>query len=97
LARLPALFLFCAMVCNGQPSESPGGHLLVVNLREHSLLQVDPKSRKVVSTVAVGVSGHEIVLFADRHFACIPLYSDAVRLTVHALHRVLRVDHRSKT
>jgi YVTN family beta-propeller protein len=78
LARLPALFLFCAMVCNGQPSESPGGHLLVVNLREHSLLQVDPKSRKVVSTVPVGVSGHEIVLSADQRFAYIPIYSDAV-------------------
>ena len=79
MARLPVLLLFCAMVCNGQPAESPGGgRLLVVNLREHSLLKVDPKSRKVVSTVSVGVSGHEIVLSADQRFAYIPIYSDAV-------------------
>jgi YVTN family beta-propeller protein len=65
------------MACNAQQSES-GGRLLVVNLREHSLLQVDPKSRKVVATTPVGVSGHEVVLSANEHFAYIPIYSDAV-------------------
>jgi DNA-binding beta-propeller fold protein YncE len=37
-----------------------------------------PGLKKVVATIPVGVSGHEISLSSDQRFAYVPIYSDAV-------------------
>jgi YVTN family beta-propeller protein len=52
--------------------------LLVVNLKEHAVLVVDPERGKIVQAIPVGVSGHEIALSPDKRFAYVPIYSDAV-------------------
>jgi len=72
------LLLFCCTLVRAQDTARPGGQLLVVNLREHSLSLVDPKARSVVATIPLEVSGHEVTLSEDERFAYVPIYSDAV-------------------
>src|SRR5580704_7124903 len=76
--RLVCLLLSFSMLGVAQDPAPSRGNLLVVNLREHSVLMVDPGSKHVTATIPVGVSGHEITLSTDQHFAFVPIYSDAV-------------------
>jgi YVTN family beta-propeller protein len=76
--RLICLLLSFSMLGVAQDPASSRGNLLVVNLREHSVLMVDPGSKHVAATIPVGVSGHEITLSTDQRFAFVPIYSDAV-------------------
>jgi YVTN family beta-propeller protein len=76
---LRSLLLLLSGVLLSLAQDAPdGSRLLVVNLKEHSVLAVDPVSGKTIQTIPVGVSGHEIALSADKRFAYVPIYSDAV-------------------
>ncbi len=76
--RLVSLFLCASLLATAEGPASQAGRLLVVNLREHSVLEIDPGSKQTVATIPIGISGHEIVLSADQRFAYVPIYSDAV-------------------
>lgn len=78
---LPILLLAAALAPPAPPQGASGGTLLVVNLREHKLLFLDPQSKTILATVPDGtgsVSGHEITLSQDGRTAYVPIYSDAV-------------------
>ena len=62
---------------NTTPSSSTSGMLVVANQIEHTLLVVDPQSRREISKVVVGVNGHEVVLSKDGRLAYVPIYSNA--------------------
>jgi YVTN family beta-propeller protein len=53
-----------------------GGRLLVVNQVDHTLTIVDPDSGKLLSTVTVGVNGHEVIASPDGALAYVPIYSN---------------------
>jgi len=72
------LFLLCAGLSGLAQNGTSASRLLVVNIKEHSVLVVAPESGKVVQTIPIGVSGHEIALSPDHRFAYVPIYSDAV-------------------
>ena len=42
--------------------------LLVANQGEHTLVIVDPASRKVISTVGVDINGHEVIASPDGRY-----------------------------
>jgi YVTN family beta-propeller protein len=52
------------------------GMLLVVNQAEHSLLIVDPRSKREVGRTVVGVNGHEVTVSHDGRLAYVPIYSN---------------------
>jgi len=78
MRKLAILLLAGGAFFRAQEATAAGGKLLVVNLREHALLFIDPVARQVVAKTPTGVAGHEIVLSPDRRLAYVPIYSDAV-------------------
>ena len=56
----------------------PGqGLLAVVNQTEHSVVLVDPGTRQPVSTISVGVNGHEIAASPDGRTLYVPIYGNS--------------------
>jgi YVTN family beta-propeller protein len=55
---------------------SAGGMLVVANQVEHTLLVVDPESRREIAKIVVGVNGHEVTLSKDGRLAYVPIYSN---------------------
>ncbi len=51
--------------------------LLVANQGEHTLVIVDPASRKVLSTVGVDINGHEVIASPDGRYAYVPIYGNS--------------------
>jgi YVTN family beta-propeller protein len=56
-------------------ADSPG-LLLVVNQAEHTLLIVDPRSKREIGRTVVGVNGHEVTVSKDGRLAYVPIYSN---------------------
>src|SRR6266403_1702994 len=56
---------------------STGGLLVVANQMEHTLLIVDPESRRELAKVVVGVNGHEVIVSKDGRFAYVPIYGNS--------------------
>jgi YVTN family beta-propeller protein len=52
------------------------GLLLVVNQAEHTLLIVDPRSKREIGRTVVGVNGHEVTVSKDGRLAYVPIYSN---------------------
>jgi YVTN family beta-propeller protein len=52
-------------------------HLLVANQGDHTLLIVDPASRKTIATVGVDINGHEVIASPDGKFAYVPIYGNS--------------------
>jgi YVTN family beta-propeller protein len=44
---------------------------------EHTLLIVDPESRRELAKVVVGVNGHEVIVSKDGRFAYVPIYGNS--------------------
>jgi len=44
---------------------------------EHTVLVVDPESRRELAKVVVGVNGHEVVVSKDGRFAYVPIYGNS--------------------
>src|SRR6266481_4115259 len=60
---------------NSAPSAC--GLLVVANQMEHTVLVVDPDSRRELAKVVVGVNGHEVVVSKDGRFAYVPIYGNS--------------------
>ena len=59
------------------PSSLPAQRLLVANQADHTLLIIDPASRKTVATVGVDINGHEVIASPDGQFAYVPIYGNS--------------------
>src|SRR5882762_1476404 len=53
------------------------GLLVVANQMEHTVLVVDPESRRELAKVVVGVNGHEVIVSKDGRFAYVPIYGNS--------------------
>jgi YVTN family beta-propeller protein len=53
------------------------GLLAVVNQMEHTVLVVDPDSRRALATIVVGINGHEVAVSQDGRFAYVPIYGNS--------------------
>jgi hypothetical protein len=47
-----------------------------VNQVEHTLLMVDPRSKREIGRAVVGVNGHEVAVSQDGRLAYVPIYSN---------------------
>ena len=59
------------------PASLPAQQLLVANQFEHSLLIIDPATRKTLATSGVDVAGHEVVVSPDGKLAYVPIYGNS--------------------
>ncbi|HKN23705.1 MAG TPA: hypothetical protein VJX72_02575 [Candidatus Acidoferrum sp.] len=59
------------------PSTTYAQRLLVANQGDHTLLIIDPASRKTVATVGVDINGHEVIASPDGKFAYVPIYGNS--------------------
>jgi DNA-binding beta-propeller fold protein YncE len=82
LARRSLLFVFMLLVTLAvlrevRSAPPATGLLVVANQKEHTLLVVDPESRRELSKISVGVNGHEVIVSKDGHFAYVPIYGNS--------------------
>jgi DNA-binding beta-propeller fold protein YncE len=59
------------------PSVLSAQNLLIANQVDHTLLIVDPGSRKTIATVGVDINGHEVIASPDGKFAYVPIYGNS--------------------
>lgn len=59
------------------PSSLYAQRLLVANQADHTLLIIDPASRKTIATVGVDINGHEVIASPDGKLAYVPIYGNA--------------------
>jgi DNA-binding beta-propeller fold protein YncE len=59
------------------PSLLSAQRLLVANQFNHTLVIIDPGSRKTVATVGVDINGHEVIASPDGKLAYVPIYGDS--------------------
>lgn len=62
---------------NGNAVAAGGGLLVVTNQKEHTLLLVDPDTRRELAKIVVGVNGHEVMVSKDGRFAYVPIYGNS--------------------
>jgi len=67
-------FLLTRAINSAPPSR---GFLVVANQKEHTLLIVDPESRRELAKISVGVNGHEVAVSPDARFAYVPIYGNS--------------------
>src|SRR5467141_3816635 len=77
-----ALFVTCSVLfafLMTTSSHSPASHgiLVVANQKEHTVLLVDPESRRELAKISVGVNGHEVAVSPDARFAYVPIYGNS--------------------
>src|SRR5713226_3580424 len=78
LALATSFILFAFLVANtGKSASSSGGLLVVANQKEHTVLIVDPESRRELAKISVGVNGHEVAVSPDARFAYVPIYGNS--------------------
>src|ERR1041385_4129501 len=78
-----ALFSICSallvllMTGTGRSLPPSHGTLVVANQKEHTVLLIDPESRRELARISVGVSGHEVAVSPDNRFAYVPIYGNS--------------------
>lgn len=73
-----SVLLMSSFHLNKADSTPPAlGLLVVVNQMEHTVLVVDPDSRRELAKIVVGVNGHEVIVSKDGRFAYVPIYGNA--------------------
>lgn len=82
LARIPMLIASLLLMTSSRlndanSSSSAGGLLVVANQMEHTVLIVDPDSRRELAKIVVGVNGHEVIVSKDSRFAYVPIYGNS--------------------
>jgi len=71
------LFLACLLLpCSVSGDQRPDSLLFVADQMEHSVLLVDPISKKVLATVGVDINGHEVAVSQDGRFGYVPIYGN---------------------
>ncbi len=75
--HLGILFLACLLLpCGMSGDPRPDNLLFVANQMEHSVLLVDPMSKRVLATVGVDINGHEVAVSPDGRFGYVPIYGN---------------------
>src|SRR5271155_2921421 len=59
------------------PSVLSAQNLLVANQGDHTLLVVDPATRKAIAKVGVDINGHEVTASPDGKYAYVPIYGNS--------------------
>ena len=82
LARISLLTASAILITSSPLSKvntapSARGLLVVANQVEHTLLVVDPESRRELAKILVGVNGHEVAVSKDGRFAYVPIYGNS--------------------
>ena len=82
LARISLLTASAILMTSSPFSEancapSARGLLVVANQMEHTVLVIDPESRRELAKIVVGVNGHEVVVSKDGRFAYVPIYGNS--------------------
>jgi DNA-binding beta-propeller fold protein YncE len=72
-----AILMSSAPINEANSAPSARGLLLVANQMEHTVLVVDPESRRELAKVVVGVNGHEVVVSKDGRFGYVPIYGNS--------------------
>lgn len=72
-----ALLMTSSRLSDANSSSPAGGLLVVANQVEHTLLLVDPDSRRELAKIVVGVNGHEVIVSKDSRFAYVPIYGNS--------------------
>jgi YVTN family beta-propeller protein len=81
-ARLSLLIVFLMLagskeLRDAKPAPLAGGLLVVANQKEHTVLVVDPDTRRELAKISVGVNGHEVIVSKDSRFAYVPIYGNS--------------------
>jgi len=75
--RLGVLFSVCLLLsCSVSGNPRQDALLLVANQMEHSVLLVDPMSKRVLATVGVDINGHEVAVSPNGRFGYVPIYGN---------------------
>src|SRR3984893_15595156 len=70
--------LLAFLMTSFSKSASPSSGLLVVaNQKEHTVLLVDPESRRELAKLSVGGHRHEVAVSPDSRFAYVPIYGNS--------------------
>jgi DNA-binding beta-propeller fold protein YncE len=69
-------FRFIPLILCASSAAAQSGTLVVLNQRQHTVDLVDPVAGKLITTISVGVNGHENVLSKDGRIAYVPIYSN---------------------
>ncbi len=77
LLTASAILMTSAPFREANSTPSAPGLLVVANQVEHTVLVVDPESRRELAKVVVGVNGHEVVVSKDGRFAYVPIYGNS--------------------
>jgi YVTN family beta-propeller protein len=77
LLTASAMLLTSSPFSEANPAPSARGLLVVANQVEHTLLVVDPESRRELAKIVVGVNGHEVAVSKDGRFAYVPIYGNS--------------------
>ncbi|MEO6922224.1 MAG: hypothetical protein ABI142_00205, partial [Bryocella sp.] len=67
-------FAFAAAFTTAALAQS--GTLLVINQKQHAVDFINPRTKSLITSVSVGVNGHEIALTPDKRTAYVPIYSN---------------------
>jgi YVTN family beta-propeller protein len=59
------------------PTLAYAQRLLVANQGDHTLLVIDPVSKKTLAKVGVDINGHEVIASPDGKFAYVPIYGNS--------------------
>src|SRR5580704_2651482 len=71
------LLAFVTVKTGNSAPPSSHGLLVVANQKEHTVLLVDPETRRELAKISVGVNGHEVAVSPDSRFAYVPIYGNS--------------------
>jgi YVTN family beta-propeller protein len=78
LLLIASVMLITSSKLSDANSASPAhGLLIVANQMEHTVLVVDPDSRRELAKIVIGVNGHEVIVSQDGRFAYVPIYGNS--------------------
>jgi len=72
-----SMMLMTSLGTSDNSPVEPAGILVVANQTEHTVLLVDPETRRELARIVVGVNGHEVMASKDGRFAYVPIYGNA--------------------
>ena len=77
LFTLSALLMISFKLGDASSAAPARGLLVVANQVEHTVLVVDPETRRELAKIVVGVNGHEVIVSKDGHYAYVPIYGNS--------------------
>jgi YVTN family beta-propeller protein len=79
ISYMIASLMLLALAAGGgrDPASSAHGMLVVANQGDHTALLIDPRTRKELMKVTVGINGHEVAVSPDSRLAYVPIYGNS--------------------